>query len=388
MFDNVQLLLKRTLSACRHSGTGTNHSLLRLARQGLYYYMHPGGRAAPPMTLFLTINGSCNLRCRMCDIGQRNESSMFYKNLRPDGVQDFPYERFKTLMDEVKVFRPYIGVTTTEPLLYPHMFDAVAYAKARGMEMNISTNGLLVEGMVQEIMDSGLHRLSVSLDGPPEVHDAMRGMPGVYDKVIRGLRAVAEEKKRRGTIFPQVYLTSFICDTNYRHLVPFMEQLPRDLFEWLNVKLMVFFTREMVDAHNRAFGDRYPATDSCFPDDFTPENLDIDTLVAQCREVNARFGDFCSLHFEPESGPMRRYFYTPQEFMDSTRCVLPWFVSQIKTNGDLTPLTRCYDMALGNIMDTPFLEAWNGAPMRSFRKDLRRHGRFPGCARCDGVLYR
>ncbi|MFH1090828.1 MAG: radical SAM protein, partial [Pseudomonadota bacterium] len=154
MLDNLKLLAKRLITSRRHSGAGEGLSLWRLIRQGLPYYFNPRGFARPPLTLFIGINGRCNLRCRMCDVGQQNTESMFYQNLVGPDKADFPLERFKTLMDEVQAYRPYVGLTTTEPLLYPYIFDAVRYAGQKGLRMNISTNGVLVERFAEEIVDS------------------------------------------------------------------------------------------------------------------------------------------------------------------------------------------------------------------------------------------
>lgn len=387
MLNLISLTLKRLNISGHHSGAGGNISLWKLIRQGLPYYFNRQGYALPPFTIFITINGRCNLHCRMCDIGQKNKYSMFYKNLSGEGIQDFPITRFKRLIDEVYFFKPYIGVTTTEPLLYPHMFDAIEYARFKGLTMNISTNGVLIEKYIKEIIDSGLHRLSVSLDGPRLIHDRMRGVVGTYDKVVKGMRLLIEEKKRRGLKTPHIYITSYICDTNYSHMLDFLESLSLEGIERVNIKHMVFFTKGMVNAHERVFGDKHDVTLSCLPKDFFPENLDIDVLYEQVKEIKQRFGDICTLHFAPDKRKLEKYYYHPEEFMDSTRCVLPWFIAQITTKGDIIPLTRCYGTSYGNIMDRPFLEVWNGSEFRAFRRDLQRFGRFPACARCDGVLY-
>jgi Fe-coproporphyrin III synthase len=348
------------------------------------------GYAHWPLTLFLSINGRCNLKCRMCDIGQNKCDSMFYKNLAGAAEQplDFPFERFKSLMDEVQHFRPYIAVTTTEPFLYPHIFDAVEYARSCNLLMNITTNGLLVEKNIDEILDSGLHRLSVSLDGPPHIHNEMRGVPRTYERVVNGLRLLAEKKKSRGVEYPEVLINSFICDTNHEYLLEFVENLPHDIIDHVNIKLMVFSTTEIVERHNSMFGERYPTTEACMPDDFAYNKFDLNLLCRQADEVQKRFGDLVTLHFEPDLHMFERYFFRPPEFMDDTRCVLPWFVTQILTSGQVIVLTRCYNLNLGNILETPFKEVWNGPIMRKFRIDLQKYGRFPGCARCDGVLYR
>jgi MoaA/NifB/PqqE/SkfB family radical SAM enzyme len=326
----------------------------------------------------------------MCDIGQAKCDSMFYKNLTGNckNPLDFPFERFKTLIDEVRSFHPYIAITTTEPFLYPYIFDAIDYARSSGLLMNITTNGLLLEKRVDEILDSGLHRLSVSLDGPPRIHDEMRGVPGTYDKVINGLRMLDLKKKERGMQFPEVLINSFVCDTNHAYLLEFVESLPKDLISHVNIKLMVYSTKEITARHNSMFGHKYPATEACMPDDFAYNKFDIALLYQQTKEIAQRFKGLVALHFEPDFKKFERYFYRPSEFMDDTRCVLPWFVSQILTSGHVNVLTRCYNIDLGNIMEKPFAEVWNGDIMRQFRKDLQKYGRFPGCARCDGVLYR
>jgi hypothetical protein len=54
-------------------------------------------------------------------------------------------------------------------------------------------------------------------------------------------------------------------------------------------------------------------------------------------------------------------------------------------DGEVIPYTRCYHVPLGNINEQPFLELWNGEKARAWRGDLRRHGRFPACTRCDMV---
>lgn len=390
MFGQIPLLLKRLVTTRHHAGSGSNNSIPRLMRQGLPYYLNRRGGAYWPMTLFVSINGRCNLKCRMCDVGQGKTDSMFYKNLAGDGetALDFPIERFRTLVDEVRGFKPYIGITTTEPMLYQPMFEAVEYARSQGLEMNITSNGTLVEKRAEEIVDSGLHRLSVSLDGPPDLHDEMRGVPGTYERAVRGLRAVYELREKRGLKRPELLVNSFICDANHHRLLEFIEGLPLDILDLVNVKLMVFATKELMARHNARFGDKYPSTEACVPDDFAVDKLDVGVLSEQAREVKARYGDKVALHFDVERERLERYFYQPTEFMDATKCVLPWFVAQILTNGQLVVLTRCYNLDLGNIMDKPFAEVWNGPKMRAFRKDLQKYGRFPGCARCDGVLYR
>lgn len=381
-------MLRRLVTTRKHSGSGGNNTFGRLVQQGAPYLLSPNGYAKFPMTVFFTINGRCNMRCRMCDIGEKNHESMFYHNLAGENGADFPISRFKTLMDEFEPHKPYISFSTTEPFLYKPLFEAIDYARFRGMNLNVTTNGLRVEKFIDEIFESGLHRLSISIDGPADLHNEMRRVPLAYERIMRGIRLVAERKRQLGTMFPLIALNGFVADTNQGRLLETIENLPLDDIDHVNFKLMVFHTQKMVDEHNAKYGDKYPATATCLPDDFDPNAIDANNLVHQAKEINERFGDKVFLHFESNVENIEKYFFSPEEFMDRTRCVLPWFVAQITNDGELAVYTRCYDLRFGNVIENKFEDVWNGEKMRDFRKNLRHHGRFPACARCDGVLYR
>jgi MoaA/NifB/PqqE/SkfB family radical SAM enzyme len=371
-----------------HAGSGDNVSFLRLLRQGLPYYFFRNGFAFPPMTIFLTINKNCNLRCQMCDIGQRNKESIFYRNLIGEEGEDFPLERYKGLIDECAHFKPYISITTTEPLLYKDLIPLIEYTVQSGLNINITTNGFLLEKFAEALVAAGLSRLSVSLDGPREIHDRLRGVKGTYDRVMAGLRAVEETKRRMGVTRPTVMLHTSITDYNHADLVRMVEGVPLDTIYHWNFKLMVFVTEEIARMHNEQFGYKYEATQACLAGDVDVSGIDIDVLYEQSKLLQESFGDKLTLYYDVSKEFLYKYFQHPEQFMDDSRCVLPWFVAQLTANGDMIGLTRCYPTTFGNVMDRHFLDVWNGPEMRRFRKDLKRYGRFPACSRCDGVLYR
>ena len=49
------------------------------------------------------------------------------------------------------------------------------------------TNGqYLTDENIEKLADAGLYTIFVSLDSPdPEEHDRMRGMPGLFEKVVK-----------------------------------------------------------------------------------------------------------------------------------------------------------------------------------------------------------
>jgi radical SAM protein with 4Fe4S-binding SPASM domain len=62
------------------------------------------------------------------------------------------------------------------------------------MRVALATNGTLVDKEVaRKIMDAGVRRVSISLDGADAVtHDAFRGIPGAFEQAVRGLRNLRE----------------------------------------------------------------------------------------------------------------------------------------------------------------------------------------------------
>jgi radical SAM protein with 4Fe4S-binding SPASM domain len=58
----------------------------------------------------------------------------------------------------------------------------------------LATNGTLVtQAIAHKIVDAGVRRVSISLDGAdPVTHDAFRGIPGAFAKALQGLRNLKE----------------------------------------------------------------------------------------------------------------------------------------------------------------------------------------------------
>jgi MoaA/NifB/PqqE/SkfB family radical SAM enzyme len=58
----------------------------------------------------------------------------------------------------------------------------------------LATNGTLVsKALARAIVDSGVRRVAISLDGADAVtHDAFRSIPGAFDAALRGFRNLRE----------------------------------------------------------------------------------------------------------------------------------------------------------------------------------------------------
>lgn len=130
--------------------------------------------------VLLLCTSRCNLRCGICGYGQAT------------GGLDLPYSLVKRLSSELTE----AGVKTVylsggEPLLHQDFDALLATLLDAGLNVRLSTNGTLLT----PARINGLRRLtdiSISLDGPAEIHDQIRGVPGSFDRAVRGIRALRD----------------------------------------------------------------------------------------------------------------------------------------------------------------------------------------------------
>lgn len=379
-------MLTKAASALKHPGVSDRVSFWNLLKRALPYFLSPSGRSGYPLTVYFSINSVCNLKCKMCDVGTQNQDANFYKNLRLDGSRDqLTFEEFKGLIDQVKHFKPMIGITSTEPLLYRELIPCIEYCRENGMEMLITTGGFLLPRFAQDFVRAGLKRLFVSIDGPPVVHNQIRGVKDSFEHSTEGIRRISQFKRERGQQEPKVFVNYTISNHNYHCLEAFMESIAGLEIERVNFTMMNFVTQEVADYHNSLYGIDYPATVNCLGGGTDPTAVDVDLLWNHLQAVKEKYGNKIAILPNINREELKVYFREPEKALNGNRCMVSYFITQIIANGDVIPYTRCYNVSFGNIRKQPFEEIWNGPKMRKFRRDLRKHGHLPACTRCDQI---
>ena len=141
---------------------------------------------APKLRMvFWETTRACNLSCRHCRALPKKKAD----------PEDLTREEALKMLDEwPSLGNPVLVFSGGEPLMRPDLFELLARGKSLGVRMALATNGTLVTGrLAGRIKDAGLHRVSVSLDGPDGAsHDGFRRSPGAFDATLRGLRLMRE----------------------------------------------------------------------------------------------------------------------------------------------------------------------------------------------------
>jgi radical SAM protein with 4Fe4S-binding SPASM domain len=135
--------------------------------------------------LFWETTVRCNLACAHC---RRLESNAA-------GVADLSTSQGESLIDQLAELgrrqpqMPVLVFSGGEPFCRRDLFKLMAKARQEGIILALATNGTTVSReKAQQIRDSGVARVSVSLDGATaEVHDRMRQIPGAFDRAIEGI---------------------------------------------------------------------------------------------------------------------------------------------------------------------------------------------------------
>jgi radical SAM protein with 4Fe4S-binding SPASM domain len=134
-----------------------------------------------PRLIFWELTKGCNLRCIHCRASATELSS----------PSDLSTEAAKAIIDQIAaVSAPILVLSGGEPLFRKDIFELARYGTDKGLRVALATNGTLVTKQVaQKIVDSGVRRVALSLDGADALtHDTFRGIPGAFDAAITGFR--------------------------------------------------------------------------------------------------------------------------------------------------------------------------------------------------------
>jgi len=353
------------------------------------------GLSAPiPHTIALAVNNACSLRCTHCDVGASNRDpdkrNFFFQRGTggAKGLKEIPLAVLKRLVDQVAPHGPAIRPTFLEPMLRRDLFDLARHVKKRGLVFNLQTNGVLLRKRCQEVVDSGLDVIRVSLDGPPEIHDEIRGVPKTFAKVMEGLRKLVELKRGLGVKKPNIGLSYVISGRNHCHIVRFMDILEAEgLLDQVYVAFA--FLRFVTPGEARAMQaidfPFFHMTESSL-DEYADRPVDPEGLIAELETLLARYPRDRYHYFFFPSELSRRdihdWFGAEAFLHPEITCHVPWTHCQILYNGDVVFNGRCCSPSLGNILAQPFEEIWNGETAQAFRHTLLAHGNFPVCNRC------
>lgn len=135
-----------------------------------------------PLRLVLDINEACNIRCSYCHIDALFGGSARNSRLLPAAAV---VDAIRTA-DQMRIFD--ITITGGEPTIAPTFKELIPHFGTSFSSVQVITNGTkLTPSTVEKLADSGLARISVSIDALGRSHDLARG-DGTFERAWSGLQ--------------------------------------------------------------------------------------------------------------------------------------------------------------------------------------------------------
>ena len=364
------------------------YALRVLAKRTTAYlsYWAGDGKAAYPESITLFLTHRCNLQCRMC--GQWGREGVTKKHDAQYINTELSTDKLKEIINDVSSFRPNITLFGGEPMLYRGSAEIIRHIKDKGMHCLMITNGSLLAEAAKDIVDSGLDELNVSLDGGRELHDEIRGMPGLFDRIMDGLkkvRAIKLETKKKG---PLINLQCTITQYNYKHLEQMLDVAKEACVDSLTFHNLIFLSSDALEREKEF--DKALGCESAEWQGFKFEpGIDPVVLYDKMEHILShqyRFNVDFYPNFSREA--LIEYYtnpgYTVRGYSD--RCISPWVAAYIFPDGEVRPcLNSSY--SYGNAVRDRFTRLWNNDKAVKFRLFLKGKRTFPACCRCT-ELYR
>lgn len=152
-----------------------------------------------PMHLDIEITSRCNLRCTFCDklplLDKGNLGDMDIKLYRKIIDEGTKYQLWSVKLS-------YRG----EPLLHKNVVEMVAYAKEKGiLDVYFNTNGtLLNDEMCEKLIEAGLDRVSVSIEGIEPVPFEKERIGAKFDVILRNINTLLKLRNKKGVDYPKL----------------------------------------------------------------------------------------------------------------------------------------------------------------------------------------
>lgn len=295
--------------------------------------------------LFIEMTINCNEHCLHC--GSNCSTSAETETPLSDlEILQFLIRLKKQLEDDNKDL-PFLDITGGEPMLRPNLCDLMKTIKELGFNWGMTSNGLLIdEKKAQELKESGMSSIAISLDGTEEVHNWFRQNKNAYRLALQSIKALSSVD------FKNVMVTTVVHSRNIDELDKIKEiVLSTGCDTWRIISL---------DPIGRALNN-----DDIFINDEQYKKM-IDYIVKEREkdDIDVIYGCNYYLGLEYER-KLRPWYYF---------CQAGITVASIQYNGNISAcldIERRPDLTFGNIRQDDFYDKWLNS-FQIYRQDKEK----------------
>ncbi len=300
-----------------------------------------------PVLSEIALTYRCQNRCVFCYAESPN---------RGVEAKEMSTEQVKAIIDRIfdEARCPTVSFTGGEPTLRKDLPALIAYAKGKGMRVNLITNGLRCseDGYVDTLRSAGLDSAQVSLEGPTAaIHDAVVQHKGAFVLTTRAVHVL-----RAAGIHTHTNTT--ICGSNRAHLLDLVDYIADELKS-------EYFSMNVIISTGTALSH-------------TQEDVTYTEIGPVIEQVQQRARD----------RETKLVWYSPVPYclfnpithdLGSKSCACADGLLSVAPDGELLPCSS-FERGLGNLLSHTFQELWYTAEARYWRS---KQFLPPACRNCE-----
>jgi MoaA/NifB/PqqE/SkfB family radical SAM enzyme len=321
----------------------------------------------------------CNLHCEFCYVGD-------LLNIEGEWREEMTLDALRKAFPDTPGFQ--VSLTGGEIFMRKDIMSVLDLFRDKGYACGyLTTNGTIIsderaEALADLAAAGFLKHISVSIDGPGEIHDVARGLAGTFARTCDGLRRLQAAAKRKHAPL-RVSINTTVAHESLDALDQMVDVAEELGVDAIGLNHLMFSTPQEVAETVRLIGAGDASAIATFVTD--DPGLDIDVvrqkvaaLEEKCRERNVLFD------FRPKVHPqLIDNYYTPGARLEG-RCLYPFLHARVSFSGKVyfCPFIR---VEVGDLAESSLEDIWNGERYVDMRRRLVENGIFPVCRRCCKV---
>jgi MoaA/NifB/PqqE/SkfB family radical SAM enzyme len=321
----------------------------------------------------------CNLKCEFCYVGD-------LLNLEGEWREELSVAALRKAFPDKKGLQ--VSLTGGEVFVRKDVEEVLELFRQKGYACGyLTTNGTAItEARAAALADLALagfvKHVSVSIDGPGDLHDSARGVKGTFERTAAGLRRLQAAARAKGAPL-KVSINTTVTRESLDALDRMADVAGELGVDALGVNHLMFATPDEVDQTMKILGEtdrRLIATFVTTDPGIAPAAVaaKMAALEAACRDRRIRFDYRPKVH-----QPLIEAYYTPGTPLRG-RCLYPFLNARVGYSGKayFCPFIR---VEVGDLSTSTLEEVWNGPRYVALRRRLLERELFPICRRCCKV---
>jgi len=321
----------------------------------------------------------CNLHCEFCYV-------IDFLNIEGEWRQEMTLDRLRQAFPDQPGFQ--VSLTGGEIFMRKDIMSVLDLFREKGYSCGyLTTNGTIINeeraDALADLAAAGfLKHISVSVDGPGELHDRARGLKGTFERTCAGLRRLQEAARRKHAPL-RVSINTTVAQESLEALDAMVDVAEELGVDAIGLNHLMYSTPEEVAETVRMIGADDPSVIATY---VTPDpglnvarvKQQVAALAEKCRQRNVLFD------YRPKVHPqLIENYYTPGAKLEG-RCLYPFLHARVGFSGKVyfCPFIR---VEVGDLATSSLEEIWNGPTYVEMRRRLVEHGIFPVCRRCCKV---